>query len=137
MRNDLLYKDLSYTLQGIINDTRIKYGRGYKEQIYQNAFREALELNKIPFEKEKAIKIYSIDTGKEIGIYRPDFIVDNKIIVEIKAVKFAPKDLENQLFDYLKCSKYELGYFINFGGAKLYKRRIIYTNDNKPWLKLK
>ena len=135
MKVDLLYKDLSYKLQGIINDIRNKYGRGYKEQVYQNAFAEALKLNKIQFEREKIIKVYSLDTGKEIGVYRPDFVVDNKIIVEIKAVKFAPKSLENQLFDYLKCSKYELGYFINFGGTKLYKRRIIYTNDRKSWLK--
>lgn len=135
MGEKLLYKNLSYKIQGIINNTRLKYGSGYKKQVYQRALTEALELNKIPFEREKTIKIYSVDTGKEIGLYRPDFVIDDKVIVEIKAVKFAPKHLENQLFDYLKCSRYELGYFINFGGAKLYRKRIIYTNDNKPWLK--
>ena len=43
------------------------------------------------------------------------------------------EELTDKLFDYLRNSKYELGFFINFGGSRLYIKRIIYTNDRKPW----
>jgi len=69
-----------------------------------------------------------------IRLYRPDFIVDEKIIVELKAVEKNPKLFINQLYDYLRNSKYELGYFINFASPKLYIKRVIFTNDRKPFL---
>lgn len=66
-----------------------------------------------------------------VGAYGPDFLVDDKIILEIKAIEILPRKLVDQLFDYLKNSKYELGYFVNFTSPKLYMKRIIYTNDRK------
>ena len=128
---NLLFPELSYNIQGIAQDIRNDYGSGQKESIYQNAFAEALEAAGIIFEKEKAINIHSINTGKVLGQYRPDFVVDGKILLELKAVSFLPKTKESQLFDYLKNSEYELGYIINFGGNKLYCKRIIFTEDYK------
>lgn len=134
-RNDLLYKELSYQIQGAAIEVRRDYGSGHKESVYQHAFAEELTLRKIPFEPEKKITIFSPKTGKKIGIYQPDFVVDGKIIIEIKALEILPGRLIDQLFDYLKNSQYELGYFINFGGPKLYMKRIIYTNDRKKLLR--
>ncbi|NQU77874.1 GxxExxY protein, partial [Candidatus Falkowbacteria bacterium] len=78
--------------------------------------------------------IYSFRTGKVLGKYIPDFIIDDKIIVEIKAVGYIPKNIENQLLDYLKNGKYELGYIINFSGRSLYRRRFICTNNRKDFI---
>ena len=128
---DLLYPKLSYEIQGAAMRVRKQYGPGHRENIYQRAFAEELDARKIAFEKEKSIKIYSYRTGKCIGSYRPDFIVENKIIIETKALSFAPKRLLDQLYGYLRNSKYELGYFINFSGSKLFIKRIIYSNKNK------
>lgn len=128
---ELLYKELSYQIQGAAIEIRKNFGSGHKEQIYQKAYCEELELRKIPFEREKSIKIYSPKTGKYIGVYRPDFVVEDKIIIEIKALSQIPKKMVDQLYDYLKNSNYELGYFINFGSDKLLMKRIIYTNDRK------
>lgn len=128
---ELLYKELSYQIQGVAIEIRKNFGSGHKEQIYQKAYCEELELRKIPFEREKSIKIYSPKTGKFIGVYRPDFVIENKIILEIKALDQIPSKMIDQIYDYLKNSNYELGYFINFGSDKLLMKRIIYTNDRK------
>ena len=132
---NLLYKDLSYQIQGAAIEVRKDFGSGHKESIYQNAYAEELKSRNIKFDKEKPIKIYSPKTSKIIGSYKPDFIVDDKIIVELKALDTIPRKLIDQLYDYLRNSKYELGYFINFASQKLYIKRIIFTNDRKPWVK--
>ena len=127
----LLHKELSYEIQGAAIEVRKNFGPGHKEKIYQNAYKEELELRKILFDKEKGIDIISPKTGKKMGIYRPDFIVDSKIIVELKAQYPCSQIMIDQLYDYLRNSKYELGYFINFATPQLFVKRIIYTNDRK------
>ena len=132
----LLFKDLSYRLQGCFMEVRNNLGPGLKEIVYQNALTEELEAQKIPFEKEKNIRIYSPKTGKSLGNYRADFLIDDKIIVEIKAVDLIPKNFIDQIYSYLRNSKYELGYFVNFKSPQLYIKRVIYTNNKKPFLKV-
>ncbi len=127
----LLHKDLSYKVQGAVIEVRKNYGSGHKESLYQNALAEELYIRHIPFAREVSIKITSPRTRKTIGSYRPDFIIDDKIILEIKVLDLIPRKLIDQLFDYLKNSTYELGYFVNFCGQKLYMKRVIYTNDHK------
>jgi len=134
MEEKILFKELSYEIQGSAINVRKEYGPGLKEIIYQNALAEELDFKKIKYQREPVIQIFSSKTGKIIGNYRPDFIVDDKIIVEIKAVGIIPRLFIDQLFTYLKNSKYELGYFINFSSPKLYIKRIIYTNNKKPFL---
>ena len=131
---DLLHKDLSYKIQGIAFEIRKDFGLGHKEQIYQKAFEEGLKSEAIPHEREKSIKIFSPRDGKFIGLYRPDFIIDEKIIIEIKTYKFVPRDEMRKIYDYLRNSKYELGYLVNFASPRLYMKRIIFTNNKKNWL---
>lgn len=132
---DLLYPELSYQIQGAAIEIRKQYGPGHKETLYQRALADELNYRKINFEKEKPIKIYSHRTGKILGSYQPDFIIDNKVIIEIKALNVIPRKLIDQLYDYLRNSNYELGYFINFSGPRLFMKRIIYSNVNKPRFK--
>lgn len=131
----LLYKDLSYSIQGIAFEIRKDFGLGHKEQIYQKAFEEELKRSNIHYEREKAVKIYSPKDGAFIGLYRPDFIIDEKIILEIKAQSFLPRVELKKIYDYLRNSKYELGYLINFASPRLFIKRVIFTNDKKLWLK--
>jgi len=130
-KNQLLYKDLSYSIVGVAIEVRKNYGNGHKEILYHNALKEEFEIRNIKFEFEKQIKIFSPKPKKVIGVYKPDFVIEDKIILEIKALSEVPDKLQRQLYDYLKNSKYELGYFINFGSNKLDYKRIIYTNDRK------
>ena len=126
-----LYKDLSYKIQGAVFNIRNNYGPSHKEIIYCNALAEEFKELGIKFEREKMIQIRSLKTNKVLGLYKPDFVVEDSILLEIKALSFTPKLAEDQLFYYLKNTKYELAYLINFGGEKLDIRRRILTNDKK------
>ena len=132
--NNFPHKDLSYKLIGCFFDIRKNYGPGQKEIVYSNLIKEWLIKNKIIFEKEKSIKILSKDSGKMVGIYKPDFLIDNKILLEIKSSRFSTQQDEKQLYFYLRNSKYEVGYLVNFSTTRLFIKRIIYTNDRKPFL---
>ena len=131
----LLYGDLSYKLRGLFFQIRNTYGPGQKETIYQNLLADALRENKISFEKEKSINIYT-PNKKIAGTYKPDFIIDDKIIVEVKSSRCSTNVDEKQLYYYLRNSKYEIGFLVNFSTPKLYIKRVIYTNDRKPFLKV-
>jgi len=130
-----LYKEVSYKVQGCFFEIRKNYGPGQKESIYVNLIIEWLKANSIPYEKEKLIKIYSEKTGKVVGSYRPDIVVDNKIPIEVKSSRVTIQQDEKQLYFYLRNSEYEIGYLVNFSTPRLYIKRIIYTNDRKPFLK--
>jgi GxxExxY protein len=132
--SSLLYPDLSYDIQGAIYEVSKKYGNGLKENIYQKALAEELLKRKIKHEEQKRINIYSIDSGKVLGVYVPDFVVEEKIIIEIKATEFSTNKDISQQQSYLKASIYEVGYLVNFGTDKLFMKRSIYTNDRKPYI---
>ena len=131
---NILEKELCYKIQGCIFSVSSKYGKGLKEIIYQKALSEEFEKQRIKIEEQKRINIYSFDTGKKLGTYVPDFLVENKVIVEIKASSFTMKQDIEQQRSYLRISEYEIGYLINFCTPKLEIKRSIYTNDRKPFL---
>ena len=85
--------------------------------------REEFNHKGIKYADKKRIKIFY--KGKEVGIYEPDFIINNKIIIEIKAAEFLPRVFERQLYSYLKATKYKVGILVNFGGESLDIRRRI------------
>ena len=128
---EIIYKELSYKVQGILMEARRIYGPGHKEKIYCNTIEELLQKDEINYRREFSINIHSPLTGKIVGTYRPDFIIDNKIILEVKAVDIVPRNLVDQIYSYLKVSDFELGIFVNFRSPKLYIKRVILTNDNK------
>jgi GxxExxY protein len=129
-----LYKNLSYGLVGICMEIHREYGCIHNERIYHKVLIEKLNKNKIKNVSKPKIVIFSKETGNEIGYYEPDLIVEDKIIIELKATPVIFKKHEIQLSEYIKTSIYELGYLVNFGLQSLYFKRIIYTNNNKLFL---
>ena len=132
----LLEEDLCYKIRGAIYSVANKYGKGLKEKIYQKALAEELNKLGLKFEQQKRISIYSLDTGKQLGVYVPDFLVEEKVIIEIKSNNFTTKRDIAQLRSYLRASVYEIAYLVNFGTPKLEIIRSIYTNDRKPFIAL-
>ncbi len=122
-----MYEELSYKVRGCAFEVYNRLGFGHKESVYQKAFAEELRKNDIPFEREKSLSINY--RGKCVGGYRPDFVIDGKLIVEIKAVKMMPKSYERQLIHYLKSTGYKLGFLINFGSKNIDIRRRVWSLD--------
>jgi len=134
MEGEYLFKDLSYKLVGLCMELHREYGRFHNERIYHKGLEEKLEGSRIEFKSKPRIAVYSKYSGKEIGYYEPDLLVDNKIIVELKVYPKIIRKHEIQLLEYLKTSEYELGYLFNFGLQSLYFRRVIFTNNNKLFM---
>lgn len=128
------YKKLTSKLLKLCFEIHNQYGPHHNERIYHSLLKEKLDREKIPFDSKPKIPVYSKDSGKEIGSYIPDFILDNSILIELKVSQKPLKRDEIQLLEYLKTTPYEIGYVINFGTPKLYFRRIIYSNDRKAFL---
>lgn len=122
---DFLYEDLSYKIRGCAFKVYNTLGFGHKENVYCKALMAEFEKEGINFEIEKVLPVFY--QGKKVGIYRPDFIIENKILIEIKAVSFMGRDYETQLTYYLKGTNYRLGFLINFGSRKLDIRRRVWT----------
>ena len=122
---DFLHEDLSYKIRGCAFAVYNVLGFGHKEGVYQKALVLEFKKKNIPFEREKTITIRY--EKERVGTYRPDFVVDGKILIELKAVPFMPKDYETQLTYYLKGSDFSLGFLINFGSTKLDIRRRVWT----------
>ncbi|MBU1784628.1 MAG: GxxExxY protein, partial [Candidatus Omnitrophica bacterium] len=99
-------------------------GPGFKETVYHNSLREEFDKKKLKYSEKKRITIIYKD--KQVGTYEPDFIVEDKIIIELKAVDIMPKVFEKQLYSYLKATKYRIGILVNFSSDKLDIRRRIY-----------
>lgn len=126
VQEDFLYKDLSYTLRGICFEIKKQLGLGHKEIVYQNAFEIELQKRDISYTREVQLPVTY--EGKKVGVYQPDFIIDEKIIIEFKAIKFIGNIEKQQISTYLKGSQHKLGLLINFGGDDVTMERFIYDN---------
>jgi len=119
----LKFEKLSYDLRGAFFEVYNTLGPGFKEQIYHNALAKELRNRGIRFSDKERISI--LYKGEKVGVYEPDFIIDSKILVELKSVLQMPRIFETQLFYYLNGTPYELGFLVNFGGGKIeIKRRV-------------
>ena len=103
-------------------------GFGFLEKVYENALTFELEQMRLNVEKQKPIKVYY--EQKNVGNYYADIVVDDLIILELKAVETLCKEHEFQLINYLKATKIEIGLLLNFGVKPQISRKI-YTNDRK------
>jgi len=92
-------------------------GPGLLENIYEEALAYEFELRKIRYERQKHIQLRY--KGKEVGLHRIDFLVEDKVILEIKAVESINKIFEAQLLTYLKAMDKKIGLLINFNVLRL------------------
>jgi len=119
----LIYPELSYRIIGIAYKIYNNLGYGYQEKYYQKAF--AVEFNKqnVRYKREVCIRLeYS---GEKIGKYFIDFIIENKIVIELKiGSKFYQRDIR-QILSYLGSNKLKLGIIILFSPSGIKYKRII------------
>ncbi len=120
----LLYKDLTYIIRDVLFNVRKELGLGHKEVIYQRALEEGFKKRGLSFNREVRIPVFY--QKKQVGIYQPDFVIDDKVILELKSLPFLGPREKKQVWSYLKGSKYSLALLANFGGNDLKIERIIY-----------
>ncbi len=125
-KNYLLKKE-GYKLIGAAFEVYNEIGGGLLEEVYQQALEIELGLRNIEFDSKRQLNIY-YKSRKLEKVYIPDLIVYNGIIVELKSVKEIFKEHEAQLMNYLRITKLNVGYIINFGNTeKLDWKRYILT----------
>lgn len=101
-------------------------GYGFLEKVYENAMMKELISLGFHCEKQKPIEVYYENTL--VGEYYADIIVDNAVIIELKAAGTILEEHEVQLVNYLKATKIEVGLLLNFGKKPEFRRKI-FTND--------
>ena len=104
-------------------------GYGFREKVYENAL--ALELRRMGMKVEQQKKIDVYYEGEIVGEYYADLVVQDLIIVELKAVSKIVEDHEAQLLNYLRATPYEVGLLLNFGPKPNFSRKA-FDNDLKP-----
>jgi len=125
---NLLHKE---TTEGILKAFYKVYnqlGFGFLEKVYENALFHELSKAELYCEKQKRIKVFYDD--HQVGEYYADIIVENQIILELKAAEALIKEHECQLINYLKATDIEIGLLLNFGKKPEFRRKI-FTNDRK------
>jgi GxxExxY protein len=123
MTQEHLYSDLTYKIIGAAMTIHSTLGPGHPEEVYQKALEYELQANKIPFESQKAVSI--LYKGNQVGLRYLDFLVDEKIIVEIKSVNQIELLHEWQVLSYFAATPYEVALLINFGRPKLEYKRML------------
>ena len=114
----LLFPELSSRILGIAMQLHREMGCGFKEKVYQDAFEVLLKENKIDYEREKHIELVFHGVKLEHD-YFYDFLIENKIGVELKAVCEITGEFEAQIINYLHVSNHKLGLLLNFGTTSL------------------
>lgn len=120
---ELIYPELSYKIVGLLFRVHNKLGGRYQEKYYQRAVEVALKEERIAFKKEIAVDLSF--NGAKIGKYILDFLIEGKIILELKATPRLTREDFRQVSSYLKAEKLKLGILANFRGEKLFYRRIL------------
>ncbi len=114
----LIYPEESNRILGIAMQLHCEMGCGFKEKVYQDAFEILLKENNIKYEREKHISLEFHGITLEHDFYY-DFLIDDKIGVEIKAVSELLGEFESQIINYLHVSNHKLGLLLNFGSKSL------------------
>ena len=118
---DLKYTELTKKIIEIFYRVYNKLGYGFLEKVYENAMMIEFKKDGIPAISQFAIKV--VYEGELVGEYYADILVDNKVIVEIKAAKRLVEENEAQLLNYLKATDIEVGLLLNFGPKPEVKRK--------------
>jgi len=119
--NKILYPELSYEITGLCYKVHNKSGRFLREKQYADELEKLLKLSKINYIREYNLS----NLGKEIEGNIVDFLIENKILVDLKAKKFLTKEDYYQMLRYLESSGFQLGLIINFRNTYLKPKRII------------
>ena len=122
-RKDLIYPELCYKIVGTLFNVYNEIGTGHKENYYQKAIAIALQEQKIEFKEQVYCPLKF--NGKLVGKYFLDFLIDRKIVLEIKKGNLFLKRNLDQVYEYLKVNNLKLGIIANFTRNGVKFKRIV------------
>jgi GxxExxY protein len=121
-----MFEDEGYKLMGAAFEVYNELGYGMAEEVYQQSLEIELSLRGVPFQTKRDLNVFYKDHLLDT-LYRPDLLVWDAIVVELKAVSGLVADHEAQLFNYMRIARQQVGYLLNFGkrGELEWKRFIL------------
>ena len=125
MRGELKYKEITEKIIGASFEVHKFLGNGFQEVIYQRAMAYEMGKADLEFAREIEQDIYYKELEKPIGTRRADFVVEGKVLVELKAIIQLEDVHLAQALNYLKAYKLEVGLLINFGSKSLTFKRLV------------
>ncbi len=126
-----LYEDLSRKIIGLSYEVMNELGVGFLESVYHKSLEVILRLNKLQFQSEVPLGVCF--RGFEVGHFKADLVVEEKMVVEVKAVDNIIGDHKAQVINYLSASGLLVGLIINFGQAKVQTARLQHPKfKNRP-----
>ncbi len=121
--SDLLYSDLTREIIGAAMEVHRTLGSGFLESVYEEALAIEFGLRKVCYERQKSIDVFY--KGLLAKQFVCDFLVGEKVLVELKALKAITNIEEAQILNYLRATGVEVGLLINFGEQSLKYKRLV------------
>ena len=125
----MLHRDLTDKIIRVFYDVYNELGHGFLESVYETSMVIALREKGIAVERQVEIPVWF--RGQQIGVFFADLLVENSVIVELKAVRSIDPSHEAQILHYLRATEIEIGLLLNFGVRPEIKRKI-FDNPRKP-----
>ena len=120
-----LYQDLTEKIIGAAMEVHNTLHNGFLESVYEEAMAIESELQNISFERQKPIDV--LYKGKLAKQFFCDFVIENKVLVELKSIKKLTETENAQVLNYLKATNLSLALLLNFGNSSLEFKRLIDT----------
>lgn len=128
IKNEYKYSEITGKIIGSAIEVHKILGNGFQEVIYQRALAKEMQLQNLYFGREIEMPIFYKE--ENIGTRRVDFLVENKICVELKAISALDNTHLSQAINYLEAFNLEIGLLINFGSSTLEFKRVINSKFN-------
>ena len=123
MKENYLHTDITGKILKAFFKVYNTLGYGFLEKVYENAM--LIELRKMGLKYSNQLPIKVFYENEKVGDYYSDILVEDKVIVELKAIEALAPEHETILVNYLKGTEIEVGLLLNFGPKPQYKRRVL------------
>ena len=123
----LVHGGLTGKIIGAAMEVHSKLGPGFLESVYEEALAYEFQLQNIGFEKQKEVPVFY--KNKQVKQFICDFLVDSRVIVELKAIKEITEIEKLQVVNYLKAGGFQVGLLLNFGQKSLEYKRLVNTKN--------
>jgi GxxExxY protein len=120
---NLIADEITSKIIGAIFEVHSILGSGFLEAVYQKALVKELKLRDLNLEEQKELHV--IYKGENVGVYFPDILVENQVVLELKAVDALKPVHQAQLINYLKATGMRVGLLVNFGSDRAEFKRFV------------